>query len=191
MIHFLRSLALATALINVAATPAGAATRWEAEENPAAISWEGLQGGNVFTGHCRIFDAAIVFDPSDLMHSSVKVTIDMGACITGDQQKDSYLPQEGWFGVADFPKAIFEATRFLHQGGDKYIADGTLTLKGVTKKVELPFTLDIKGDTAHAVGETTLQRLAFGVGAGDQLSSADVAGPDVKVKIDLTATRKK
>lgn len=190
MTHFFRSFVLVMSMTGMAMSSARAATGWTAEKTPATISWEGTQGGSAFTGHCGGFDADIVFDPDDLAHSSVKVTIDMASCVTGEQQKDAYLPQEGWFNVASFPKAVFEATSFRHEGGDKYVADGTLTLKGVTKKVELPFTLAIAGDTAHVVGETTLQRLAFGVGAGDQLSSSEVAGPDVKVRIDLKAARK-
>ncbi len=190
MTHFFRSLVLVMSMSSLAALPARAAASWQPQKSATAISWEGTQGGNVFTGHCGAFDSDIVFDPADLAHSSVKVTIDMASCVTGEQQKDTYLPQEGWFNVAAFPKAVFEARSFRHGGGDKYVAEGTLTLRGVSKKVELPFTLDIKGDTAHVIGETTLQRLAFGVGAGAQLSSSDVAGPDVKVKIDFMATRK-
>lgn len=172
------------------ASPALAVTQWAAVPDPNAIAWEGTQGGGALAGHCSKFEADIAFDPAALTRSAVKVVIDTAACQTGDAQKDGYLPQEGWFNVSAFPNAVFEAKTFRHEGGDKYVADGTLTLKGVTKKVELPFTLTIDGDKAHVVGETTLQRLAFGVGDGAQLSSPDVAGPDVKVKIDLHATKK-
>ncbi|MCE9648662.1 MAG: YceI family protein [Parvibaculum sp.] len=184
----IRFLAFAAAM--AAASPALAVTQWTVAPDPEAISWEATQGGAPLKGHCAKFDAGIAFDPAALAASSVKVSIDTGACQTGDAQKDEYLPQEVWFNVAAFPQAVFEAKSFRHEGGDKYLADGTLTLKGVTKKVELPFTLTIDGDKAHAQGETTLQRLAFGVGDGPQLSSADVAGLDVKVKIDLHATKK-
>jgi polyisoprenoid-binding protein YceI len=190
MMQFMRSLALVMTVSSFAATDLRAMTNWTAEKSPTAISWEGTEsGGKAFTGHCGAFDAEIAFDPADLAHSSVKVTIDMASCLTGDTQKDAYLPQEGWFDVGAFPKAVFEAKSFRHEGGDKYVAMGTLTLRGVTKPVELPFTLAIDGDKAHVVGETTLQRLAFGIGGGSQLSSGDVAGLDVRVKIDLHARK--
>lgn len=190
----IRVFALAAALA-FAATPALSMTQWVAKPDPHAISWEGTQGGNALVGHCEKFTADIAFDPADLAASTVKVAIDTSACKTGEAQKDAYLPQQGWFDVSAFPTAIFKAMSFRHDGNDKdgndkYVADGTLTLKGVTKKVELPFTLKIEGDTAHVVGETSLQRLAFGVGDGPQLSSPEVAGLDVAVKIDLHATKK-
>ncbi|HEY4344218.1 MAG TPA: YceI family protein [Parvibaculum sp.] len=184
----IRVLAFAAAMI--AATPALAVTQWVAQPDPKTISWEGTQGGNKLAGHCEKFTADIAFDPAALANSAVKVTIDTGSCKTGEAQKDEYLPQAGWFNVTAFPNAVFEAKRFRHDGGDRYAADGTLTLKGVTKQVALLFTLKIDGDKAHVVGVTTLQRLAFGVGDGSQLSSADVAGLDVKVKVDLHATKK-
>lgn len=171
------------------ALPAFALTQWTVKPDPDAITWEGRQGVAPLNGRCSIFAADIRFDPAALDESSVKVVIDTGSCKTGDGQKDTYLPQEGWFNVAAFPQAVFEAKSFRHESGNNYVAEGTLTLKGVTKKVDLPFALTIAGDKAHVVGKTTLQRLAFGVGAAAQLSSPDVAGPDVQVKIDLHAVK--
>lgn len=170
--------------------PAFAATKWAATPDPKAIAWSGTQGdkAEAFTGHCANFIADIAFDPAALDASSVKVTIDMTSCATGEAKKDQYLPMEGWFDVAGYPKAVFEAKSFRHTGGNKYVADGTLTLKGAEKPVELPFTLDIASNEAHVVGETTLHRLDFGVGGG-QLASSAVAAPDVKVAIDLHATK--
>jgi polyisoprenoid-binding protein YceI len=172
------------------AAPALAATKWSATPDPKAIAWSGTEGQSAaaFTGHCANFVADIAFDPGALAASAVKVTIDMASCTTGEPKKDQYLPMEGWFDVAGYPKAVFEAKSFRHSGGDKYVAEGTLTLKGMTKPVTLPFTLDIEGDKAHVVGETVLQRLDFGVGGG-QLASSAVAAPEVKVVIDLHAVK--
>jgi polyisoprenoid-binding protein YceI len=186
MIRLLTICALSVALTG----PALAATKWAATPDPEAIAWSGRQGENAeaFTGHCANFAADIAFDPAALAASAVTVTIDMASCATGEAKKDQYLPMEGWFNVAGYPKAVFEAKHFRHAGGNKYVADGTLTLKGITKPVTLPFTLDITGDKAHVVGETVLQRLDFGVGGG-QLSGSAVAAPDVKVAIDLHAVK--
>ena len=171
------------------ASPAFAATKWKVAPDAKAITWQATQAGGSFEGACSAFDADVTFDPADLATSSVAVRIDMAKCLTGEATKDTYLPQVPWFDVASFPQATFEAKKFRHIKGDDYMADGSLTLKGVTKPVSLPFTLVIDGKTAHVTGETTLQRLAFGVGDGAQLSAPSVAGPNVLVKIDLKATK--
>ncbi len=190
MSRFSFALPLSMTLLLISlASPALAFTEWKAVPDPHAITWTGTQGANAVSGGCTDFNADIVFDPADLATASVIVRIDTSTCRTGDAQKDAYLPQDVWFDVAGFPRAIFEARHFEHVSGDDYIANGTLSLKGITKPVSLPFTLTISGDTAHVVGTTTLQRLVFGIGEGSQLSAPTVAGPDVIVKIDLKATR--
>ena len=47
----------------------------------------------------------------------------------------------------------------------------------------------ISGNTAHAVGETTLQRLDYKIGEGKDFAPP-AAALDVKVTVDLTAARK-
>lgn len=184
-----RLLSFAAALI-CAASPAFAA-QWAITPDPQTITWQGTTGGTTpITGACTKFDGDISFDPASLSTSSVVIRIDTGSCLTGDTQKDTYLPQAVWFNVAAFPVATFEAKIFEHVGDDKYIAKGTLTLKGISQPVTLPFTLTIRDKQAHVVGETTLQRLDYNIGNDPQLSAPTVAGLDVKVKIDLKATSK-
>lgn len=65
----------------------------------------------------------------------------MAKCLTGDAQKDTYLPLTPWFDVAEFPKAIFDAHNFKHIKDSSYMAEGAMTLKGVTMPLSLPFTL--------------------------------------------------
>ena len=169
------------------AASASAATKWNAVPDPNAISWVATDGsGSKIDGRCTKFNSDIAFDPDDLGHSHVRVEIDMASCRTGEAQKDTYLPQQAWFDIATFPVAVFQADSFKHEGGDKYVANGTLTLKGVSMPVALPFTLDRQGDTAHVTGETVISRLSFGVGNGD-MASGQVAGPNVTIKIDLKA----
>ena len=50
--------------------------------------------------------------------------------------------------------------------GDAYEAVGTLTLRGVTKALTLPFTLELNETSAHAKGHAELIRSTFGIGQG-------------------------
>jgi polyisoprenoid-binding protein YceI len=94
-----------------------------------------------------------------------------------------------WFDVASHAKATFTATRFEKTGENRYVALGTLTLRGVSKPQRLPFTLKIEGDKARVSGVTTLDRTAFGVGQGEW-KSTDQIPAEVKVSVNLTATRR-
>jgi cytochrome b561/polyisoprenoid-binding protein YceI len=145
--------------------------------------------GSAINGQFKRWTADILFSPDALDRSKLTVSIDMGSAATGDDQRDSSLPSDDFFAVAAHPKATFTASKFRKTGEGKFVADGTLDLRGVKKPVSLPFTLKIDGDTATARGVTTLDRTAFGVGQGEW-ASTDQIGGKVKVSFAITAKRK-
>jgi polyisoprenoid-binding protein YceI len=68
------------------------------------------------------------------------------------------------------------------------VATGTLSIKGISKPVTLPFTLILSGNTAHAVGKAQVIRTDFHVGTGEW-EKPDPVAHEVTVNIDLTATK--
>lgn len=149
-----------------------------------ATSWS----GDPLQGRFERWTADIAFSPEALDRSKASVSIDMTSARTGDQQRDASLPAPDWFDAATHPKAVFTATKFEHVGADRYIAHGSLNLRGVSKPLDLPFRLTIAGDTAKVSGEAALDRLAFGVGQGD-FQATDQIPAKVTVRVELTAKR--
>jgi polyisoprenoid-binding protein YceI len=146
-------------------------------------------GGVAIDGRFDRWTADILFSPDALDRSKVRVEIDVASASTGDAQRDEMLPSPDWLDAATNPKAVFTATRFEKTGADRYVAHGSLTLRGVTKPVRLPFQLKIEGDKARVSGVTSLDRTAFGVGQGEW-KSTDQIPANVKVKVSLTARRR-
>lgn len=180
-------LPLIGAALLLGAGTASAAT-WTVDPAKSKLGFSGKQTGEAFSGTFKTFAATIDFDPAKPEAAHVTVTVDTGSAATGDQQRDEAMPGEDWFSAKSFPQAKFEATGFKPLGGDKYEADGTLAIRGVSKPVVLPFTLTTSGDAAHAVGRAQLVRSAFGVGQGAWATDEYVAF-EVGVDIDLTATK--
>ncbi|SFI67835.1 YceI family protein [Caulobacter sp. UNC279MFTsu5.1] len=145
--------------------------------------------GEAIEGQFKRWTADILFSPDALDRSKLTVSIDMSSAATGDDQRDSSLPSGDFFDTANHPKATFTASKFRKTGDGRFVADGTLDLRGVKKPVSLPFALKIDGDTATARGVTTLDRTAFGVGQGEW-ASTDQIGGKVKVSFAITAKRK-
>ena len=71
-----------------------------------------------------------------------------------------------FFDSAKFPLAKYTASKFRALGGDRYAADGTLSLHGANKPVTLEFTWT-PGTKPVLAGKATVKRLDFGVGGGD------------------------
>src|SRR4249919_3816391 len=70
------------------------------------------------------------------------------------------------FNAAKFPQARYTATSFRALGGNNFVADGTLNLRGVIKPVALTFTWT-PGAQPVLSGKALVKRLDFGVGQGD------------------------
>lgn len=172
-----------------AETPAeAAAPAWKVNAGSTlgfATSW----GGSAIEGRFDRWTADILFSPEALDKSKVSVSIDLASAVSGDAQRDESMQGADWFDVASHAKATFTATRFEKTGENRYVAIGTLTLRGVSKPLRLPFTLKIEGDKARVSGVTTLDRTAFGVGQGEW-KSTDQIPAEVKVSVNLTATRR-
>lgn len=114
--------------------------------------------------------------------------IDLTSARTGDLQRDTSLQQKAWFDAMIATQARFETTRIVAAGDGTYAAVGTLTLRGQTRPVTLPFRLERTGNAARAVGHVDLVRTEFGIGQGVWATDQWVALA-VGVDIDLVATR--
>ena len=169
----------------VSATPAPLA-RWSVDQG-SSLGFTTSWSGQPVTGQFAKWTAAISFSPDDLAHSSVTVHVDPASASTGDPQRDQTLPTEDWLNTAKFPEAVFSATGW-QKSGSGYRANGTLSLKGVTRPVHLTFALKLNGDKARATGTAHLDRTAFGVGQGE-MGGTDQIPAAVTVNFALSAHR--
>ncbi|NWG70675.1 MAG: YceI family protein [Parvularculaceae bacterium] len=168
------------------AAPAGPS--WKVDYANSRLGFVGEQTGKAFQGKFRKFEATIVFDPDNPATARIDVTVDMTSAVTGDKQRDSALPGSDWFKAKEFPVARYVARSVEKKPDGSYVAEGDLTIRGVTRRVPLPFTLTLDGKKATAKGEASLIRSDFGVGQGE-FADATWVGLGVKVTIDLRATR--
>ncbi len=182
---FIRALCMTLLTVGAAA----AAPSWQVDPAKSALTFSVVVNGQTVQGKYDGFGADIKFDPANLAQSSAKITIDASAYKTGDRTRDVMLMKPPWFNVLDFPQVFFRTTSFTFKDGDSYDAKAKLTLKGMTKDITLPFTLNINGNTAIMKGETTLKRLAFNIGQGEDYTSEKPVALSVKVMVNITARR--
>ena len=158
------------------------ASDWSVQDGTLAISV--TQFGNVVQGSFADWTAAIAFDPqAETDAGQVDVTVSIGSLTLGSVT-DQAMGAD-FFNAAEFPTATFSAP--ITRTADGYVADGTLTLKGQTAPVTLPFTLTMDGDTATMQGSTTLDRMDYGIGG--TMSDESNLGFGVVVDVALTARR--
>lgn len=165
-------------------------------QDASSIEFTGVQMGVPTQAAFATFTSKIEFDRDDLPSSAIKVVIDLASVSASYPVLAQVLRQEPWFNVAEFPEATFEASQFSSLGADKFAAQGSLTLRGVTQPVTFTFVFQTygphpdKAGWAMAVvdGEATVQRTDFGVGQGEW-GSTSVVADEVKIAVHLSAER--
>jgi cytochrome b561 len=171
-----------------AADGAGEGWSWNIDPAASKITFAGTQYGMPFEGAFNAWTAEILFDPSDLGSARVRVAVDTTSAKTGDATVDGSLASQSWLDSGAHPEATFESTSFKSTGADAYEATGTLTLKGVSQPLTLPFTLSLEGDTARAEGSVTVDRRAFQIGT-DTRDNDSAVSPEIMVTVKVEASR--
>jgi polyisoprenoid-binding protein YceI len=181
---------IALALIFMAgAVRAGSAPAWTIDKAASAVRFSSSFSGAPFSGTFSRWNADIRFDPANLAGSSVTAAFDVSSARTGDADRDQSLPTEKFFAASRFPRATFAAHAFRSLGGGRYEAIGTLSLRGATRPLTLPFTLALNGPSARMTAQVNLNRLAFGVGQ-DEWRNTDALPAKVTVTIAIAARRR-
>ena len=176
------------AAVLIAQTSAAGATVWNVQKESSLLGFVATISGVAQKGGFTAYDAKITLDPENLSSASVVLDIDVNSAATGETQIDSAMPSADWFAVSEFPKATFTSSIIRHSGGNAYEMDGTLKLRGIEKKLTIPFTLEIDGTAAKATGEVEIVRTEFGVGQGQFANTDQIAGA-VKVVFEFNAVK--
>ena len=158
------------------------ATSWNVDSANAKVTFKikGIFGtvNGSFTG----LKATIKFDEGDLPGSSVQASIDPATVSTGSGLRDRHLKsEEEWFNPAKYPTISFKSQK-IEKDANGYKAIGDLTMKGVTKPTEIPFTFTPSGGTGVFKGQFTIKREDFNLGKPGG-SVGDVATINLEVPV--------
>jgi polyisoprenoid-binding protein YceI len=140
------------------------ATGWNVDTANAKITFTvkgpfGTVHGN-FTG----LKAVIKFDEKDLAASSISASIDAKTVSTGIGMRNHDLrSKEEWLNTDKFPEISFRSKK-IEKTEKGYKAIGDLTLKGISKPLEIPFTFSNKGSSGLFQGQFIINREDFAVG---------------------------
>jgi polyisoprenoid-binding protein YceI len=164
------------------AVPALAAD-WKMDPAGSKLEFVATFEKNPAPGVFKEFDARLRFDPDKPAGGSLDVVIKVTSADMNIPDVNKEIRNKDWFDYAGFPQAEFHSTDLRRDGG-RYVARGTLSLKGAKQAVEVPFTWTGSGGGAVMEGELTLKRGDFGIGLGEW-KATDVIGAEVKVKFKV------
>lgn len=114
------------------------ATKWIFDQTHSELGFKikHLMITNV-SGSFKNFDVQVEMEGDDLTTAKVLAKADMNSIFTNNEQRDAHLRNSDFFEVEKYPELIFESTRVEKEDADTFRLYGQLTLKGVTKPVQL------------------------------------------------------
>jgi polyisoprenoid-binding protein YceI len=147
-------------------------------------------------GQFKDFTGEIVFDADRPEASSVNVRIDAASIDTGVPDRDAHLRSDDFFAVEKHPQLTFVSDRFVRTGAESFMLHGTLTIRGVSRQVELPVSYlgsardPYKKDLVAFEASVRLNRKDFGLTWNAALETGGfLVGDDVEVTLNIEAAR--
>ena len=129
----------------------------------------GLNVSGSFTG----LNGAINFNASNLSASSFNASVDVNTINTGIDLRDNHLKKEDYFNAEKYSTIRFVSTSITgNQNG--YTVSGNLTIKGTTRAVSFPFTVQNQDDGMLFSGSLSIDRKDFNVGGSSAVLSNNV-----------------
>jgi polyisoprenoid-binding protein YceI len=143
-------------------------------------------------GSFKTFEGAITIG-EDQLDSRVEARIDTFSVDTRDENRDNHLRSSDFFEVENYPYITFVSTSVRPHGHD-YVVTGDLTIRGVTRSVELELefngvTPDPWGGTRSGFSATTeISRGDFGISFNMPIDGGGVVvGDKIKISLEIEA----
>jgi len=114
------------------------------------------------------YSGQVTLDPENITSAKIKGVVKVASINTGNEARDNHLRTSDFFDAENYPEIVFESTEIL-KSESGYIAVGNLTMRGVTKSIQLPFQIlgpvnDPWGKTRVGIeAKGTINRLDWGV----------------------------
>ncbi|MGY1640138.1 YceI family protein [Geodermatophilus sp. SYSU D00703] len=143
-------------------------------------------------GYFRDFSGEIV-TAEDPAQSSVTARIDMDSIDTRQEQRDAHIRSADFFDVGNHTEMTFRSTAVRTDGADWTVV-GDLTIKGITRTVELELELNGFGPDAYGgtragfSAKTEISRKEFGVDIDMPMDGGGVVvGDKINVELEIEA----
>jgi polyisoprenoid-binding protein YceI len=194
----MRTLILALAIV----LPAAAAEPYEihaASSGRLALTVEktGLYRGEKHFFLFEKYDGRLLFDPQKPEASQVQLTIDSRSLIckddwvsAGDLKKVQQTALDDMLAVKQYPMMTFASTSIKPLGGDRYDAQGTLTIRGLPKPILMTVQLNAADPKALRIdGSATIKLSDYNLKPPSALLGAIGTKNEMALAFSVIATK--
>jgi polyisoprenoid-binding protein YceI len=149
-------------------------------------------------GQFTDFTGDVYFNPDNIAKSKFDFMINVNSVDTKVAKRDTHLRTPDFFDAGKYPLITFKSSKVSHRGGNKYIVDGILTIKDVSKNLALEFFYHGQKENPIKPGQIvagfdtrlTLDRFDYNVGDG-KFYKMGIVDKDVNILFVLELLRDK
>ena len=87
-------------------------------------------------GYFKTFAGTLVSSKPDFTDAAISFSVDINSINTDNEGRDKHLKSDDFFNAEKFPQMTFKSTSFKKVGDKKYVLEGDLTIRDITKKVK-------------------------------------------------------
>lgn len=149
--------AVVSLLIGVAASAHGDVVRLRIEPAESALTFHATSRLVNADGRFHRFGGTVTVDPRDPTSARASVTVEAASIDTDNTKRDNHLRSQDFFWAERYPTIVFESTRAERASGGVVVV-GRLTIRGVTRDIRVPTTVELSPDGFVARGDFELKR---------------------------------
>ena len=147
-------------------------------------------------GSFNEFEGTAVLDAASPERSTATLTIKAASIDTRNAQRDEHLRSNDFFAMDEFPEITFVSTGASKVDGENFSLTGSLTIKGVTRSVTVPFSYEGAATDPFGnlrvgfEGSTVITRTDYGVAFNAALETGGVLVSDkITLEFEISAIK--
>jgi polyisoprenoid-binding protein YceI len=183
---------LTTILSLAMSTMAFAQTNWKLDNSHSNVKFavEHLAVSET-EGNFKSFDGTLVSKNADFTDADITFSVDVKSIDTDNEMRDKHLQGDDFFNAEKYPQMKFKSSSFKKVSGNKYILEGDLTIRDVTKKVK--FDVVYRGTQKDPYGNTkagfkatgSIKRMEYGLKWNVMTEAISVVADEVNIVVNL------
>ncbi len=103
-------------------------------------------------GNFKLFDGKAEATKPDFSDAKINFNVDVNSINTDNEMRDKHLKSDDFFNVEKFPKMTFKSTSMKKISEKKYVLEGDLTIRDITKHIK--FDVNYGGTVNDPWGNT-------------------------------------
>lgn len=145
-----------------------------------------------FTGRFGDFSVRYCLDSAAPDSHRIRVEVRLASADSDNRDRDQTLKGSEFFAVERYPVSVWQSTAVRREGAE-YVADGELSLKGITAPQTIRYRLSPDGEALIARGRftmnggTRIDRQRYEVGTGE-FADPEFVRNEVEVEFEVTLT---